>query len=330
MSVQIGVFGDPPPLPSLRRGPEPARVGNIRLGTASWTERTLLDSGAFYPPSVRTPEQRLRYYARHFPVVEVDASYYALPSVRNAQAWVERTPADFIFGIKAYAALTTHPFEPRRLDKDLRADLPGQMARQPRLYPRDVPEAILEAIWERFRAALDPLHAAGKLGYVLFQMPPWFRPTRESHAYLDALEGRLAGLPVAVEFRQALWMAEERRPRTLDFLRTRGFSYVSVDEPQGTAASVPPAAEVTSASMAVVRFHGRRRETWTRPGVGTTERFRYLYTRDELAEWIPRLHALARRTRNVYAMMNNCHRESAVQNAKDLAVLLSEGEPAGR
>jgi uncharacterized protein YecE (DUF72 family) len=325
MSVQLSAFIDPPPLPSLRGTPEPARVGNIRLGTASWTERTLLDSGAFYPPSVRTPEQRLRYYAHHFPVVEVDASYYALPSVRNAHAWVERTPDDFIFGIKAYAALTTHPFEPQRLDKDLRAELPGEMARQPRLYPRELPEAILEAIWERFRAALAPLQAAGKLGYVLFQMPPWFRPTRESHEYLDALQGRLAGLPVAVEFRQALWMAEERRARTLDFLRTRGFSYVSVDEPQGTPASVPPIAEVTSAAMAVVRFHGRRRETWTRPGVGTTERFRYLYTRDELAEWTPRLHALARRTRNVYAVTNNCHRESAVQNAKDLAVLLSEG-----
>lgn len=304
-------------------------MGSIRLGTASWTERTLLESGAFYPAAVRTPEERLRYYARHFPFVEVDASYYALPSVRNAQAWVERTPDDFVFGIKAYAALTQHPLEPARLDRDLRAELPAHIARQPRVYPHDLPAPLLDAIWDRFRAALEPLRRAGKLGYVLFQMPPWFRPTRESHLYLQAVAARLDDVAIAVEFRQALWMADRLRPRTFDFLRQHGLSYVCVDEPQGTPASVPPLVESTSDTMAVVRFHGRRRETWTRRGVGTTERFRYLYTREELSEWVPRLHALARRTRDVYAVMNNCYREYGVQNAKDMAALLAgaAGEP---
>jgi uncharacterized protein YecE (DUF72 family) len=285
----------------------------------------LLESGAFYPAAVRTPEERLRYYARHFSLVEVDASYYALPSVRNAQAWVERTPDDFVFGIKAYAALTQHPLEPGRLDRDLRTELPPHLARQPRVYTHDLPGPLLDTIWDRFRAALEPLRRAGKLGYVLFQMPPWFRPTHESHMHLEAVATRLHDVPVAVEFRQALWMADRLRPRTLDFLRQHGLSYVCVDEPQGTPASVPPHAESTSDAMAVVRFHGRRRETWNRRGVGTTERFRYLYAREELSEWVPRLHALARQTRNVYAVMNNCYREYGVQNAKDMAALLASG-----
>jgi uncharacterized protein YecE (DUF72 family) len=119
-------------------------------------------------------------------------------------------------------------------------------------------------------------------------------------------------------------MSPRLRDRTLEFLRGHGLSYVSVDEPQGTPASVPPIAESTSDSMAVVRFHGRRQATWAARGVGTTERFRYLYTRDELAEWTPRVHALAKKTRDVHVVMNNCYRQYGVQNAKDMAALLSD------
>src|SRR5206468_8837441 len=102
---QLDWLRDPPALASLARGPEPARVGNVRVGTASWTEKTLLASRTFYPPAANTAERRLRYYAAHFPVVEVDATYYALPSSESARAWAERTPPDFAIGVKAYAAL---------------------------------------------------------------------------------------------------------------------------------------------------------------------------------------------------------------------------------
>ena len=200
----------PPPAESLRGGLEPARVGNVLLGTASWTDRTLLESRAFYPAVVRTPAQRLAYYARHFPVVEVDASYYALPSARNAQAWVDRTPADFVFGVKAFAALTQHPFEPMRLDKDIQAMLTAELRRTRRLFARDVPAEVMDVIWERFRIALVPLVQAGKLSYVLVQMPPWFRPGDESRAYLEEVAARLNGLPLAVEFREAGWLDDRR------------------------------------------------------------------------------------------------------------------------
>ena len=323
-------LGEPPPLAALARGPEPARIGNVCVGTASWTERTLLASRSFYPPAASTPERRLRYYARHFPVVEVDATYYALPRTAHARAWAERTPPGFAFGVKAHAALTDHPLEPGRLDRDLVAELPAALRTRRRVYPRDLPAGVLDEIWRRFHAALEPLRAAGKLAYVLFQMPPWFTPTRAHAHHLAAVPARLPGTAVAVEFRQAGWLAESRRDRVLDFLGRHGLVYVAVDEPQGTRASVPPVAAVTSDALAVVRFHGRRAATWDTPGVTTSERFGYLYQGDELREWVPRLRELAHRTRTVHVLMNNCYRHYAVQNAKELAALLAEPAGSGR
>ncbi len=315
----------PPPLGTLDRGPMPARVGNVRLGTSSWTDRSLLVSRAFYPPAANTPERRLRYYARHFPVVEVDATYYALPSVANARAWAARTPDDFAIGVKAHAALTQHPLEPSRLDRDLLRELPRELGRKRSVYAQDIPEPVRDGLWRRFHAALEPLRAAGKLAYLLFQMPKWFLPSRAGEAYLERVPERLPGASIAVEFREANWMSEARRERTLDFLRRLGFVYVSVDEPQGTRASVPPLAEVTSDALAVVRFHGRNAATWDQRGVGTHVRFGYTYTESELREWVPKIRHLAAGTRQVLVLMNNCHRHAAVQNAKDLAGLLTSG-----
>jgi uncharacterized protein YecE (DUF72 family) len=299
-------------------------VGNVRVGTASWTERTLLESRAFYPPTVRTPEQRLRWYARHFSFVEVDASYYALPSPRNAAAWVERTPGDFVFGVKAYAALTRHPFEPSRLDRGLQGELPAAQRSQRHLYAGDLPAPLLDEIWERFRQGIAPLSAARRLGYVLFQMPPWFGPSRAHRAYLDEVRGRMPAYPLAVEFRHAAWLEARTRERTLDLLRAHGMAYVCVDEPQGTPASVPPVAVTTSPALAVVRFHGRRVETWRQPAIGPSERFHYRYTGAELGEWVPRIRALAAESNAVHVAMNNCHRSDAVDNARDLLRLLAE------
>jgi uncharacterized protein YecE (DUF72 family) len=298
-------------------------LGDIRVGTASWTEKTLLESGAFYPPSARTPEQRLRFYAARFRVVEVDSTYYALPSARNAIAWAERTPDDFLFGVKAFSAMTGHPVEPKRLDRDLAAALPRTLAGTRSVDAGLLPIEIRDEIRRRFRANLQPLVAARKLAYVLLQMPPWLGPSDESRAEIAAAAARLPGLTCAVEFREAGWLAPERANDTLEWLRRHGLAYVCVDEPQGTRASVPPIAAATSDALAVVRFHGRKADTWTRPGVPTTTRFRYQYSPDELREWVPRLHALARGKRTVLALMNNCYRDQAVRNALDLASLLA-------
>ncbi len=329
MSFRLTAPGDdwiaaPPPRPGLDRGPMPAQVGNVRFGTASWTDRSLLASRAFYPPAASTPERRLRYYARHFAVVEVDATYYALPSAAHARAWATRTPADFAFGVKAHAALTQHPLEAARLDRDLLGELPRALRAKRSVHAHDLPPAVLDEVWRRFHVALEPLRSAGKLAYLLFQMPKWFTPSRASESYLETVPARLPGAPIAVEFREARWMAEARRERTLDFLRRGGFVYVSVDEPQGTRASVPPVAATTSDALAVVRFHGRNAATWDTPGVGTAKRFGYQYAEGELREWVPRLRHLAARAQRVHVLMNNCYGHYAVQNAKDLAALLAQ------
>jgi uncharacterized protein YecE (DUF72 family) len=311
-----------PPLASLRKGPLPARVGNVRVGTASWTDKTLVDSQTFYPPGVVSPANRLRYYARHFPVVEVDSTFYALPQARYAENWVERTPADFSFGVKAFAAMTEHPFVPARLPPDLRRALRDR-GRAARLYARDVPAEIVDEIWRQFRAGVAPLAAAGVLGYVLLQFPKWFPRTRANLAYLEACAERLPGLRLAIEFRQPTWLSERNAEGTLAFLRERGLVYVVVDEPQGTAASVPPIAAVTSDALAVVRFNGRNVAAWDRPGVSVHDKFGYLYTADELRGWRAPIERLAGGAREVHVLMNNCRRHYAVQNAKDLAEILA-------
>jgi uncharacterized protein YecE (DUF72 family) len=320
---EAGALATEPPLASLRRGPVPARIGNVRVGTASWTDKTLIDSETFYPPGVSTAAARLRYYARHFPVVEVDATFYALPSARNAAAWVERTPEDFSFGVKAFAAMTGHPFVPARLPAEIRAAVPHRAASERSIYVRDLPAEAVDEIWRQFRAGIEPLRTAGVLGYVLLQFPKWFLRSRQNTAHIEACAERLSGYPVAVEFRQPSWLAEQHAAATLDFLRRNDLIYVSVDEPQGTRASVPPVAAATSKDLAVVRFHGRNSGSWDRPGVGVQERFRHLYSEQELAGWSPRIAALASKAREVHVLMNNCHRHYGVQNAKDLAAILA-------
>lgn len=314
-----------PPLAALRKGPIPARVANVCVGTASWTDKSLIESATFYPPGVASAEDRLRYYARHFPVVEVDSTFYAPPSARNATAWVERTPSDFSFGVKAFAAMTGHPFAPSRLPSDLRAALTSDVARRPRVYARELPSEVRDEIWRRFRDGIAPLKEAGILRYVLFQFPKWFPCGRANRAYIEECQRRLPDHPLAVEFREPSWLTEAHADATLGFLRHHGLIYVSVDEPQGTRASVPPVAAVTADDLAVVRFHGRNAASWDRPGVGVGERFRYLYSEPELSEWRPRIAHLAGRSREVHVLMNNCHRHYAVQNAKDLAGILAAG-----
>jgi len=294
-------------------------AGKILVGATSWTEPTLIKSGRFYP-SGASAEERLRFYAQQFPVVEIDSTFYALPDDRNAGLWVERTPPGFVFDAKVFGALTHHPTPVLRLPKDLRAKIVAPQERA-NVYLRDLDPAAVAALWERFRYGLLPLQRAGKLGVVLFQFPKWFFPGRETRAYLAQIRERLPEFRIAVEFRQRGWMDEASRDRTLDFLEKQCLLYTCVDEPQGMQSSVPPIAAATG-DIAVIRFHGRNVANWEKRGISVTEKFDYLYTREELQEWVPRIKELAQRTEAVHSLMNNCYRDYAVQNARDLTELL--------
>lgn len=296
--------------------------GRILIGTASWTDPSLIASGRFYPPEATTAEARLQHYASAFPLVEVDSSYYGLPSQRNSALWVERTPEGFTFDIKAFSAFTQHPTRPAALPRDLRDELPAGLQEQRSLYYADLPAAVQDALWERFAEALLPLDSAGKLGVVLFQYPPWFMPGRASFALLDQLNDRLPQYTPAVEFRNPLWLDNHHIERTLSFLSERGLPYVCVDEPQGTRASVPPIVAST-ARTSVVRFHGRNRDAWARRGASVADKYDWLYSEAELREWIPPIRRLAGESESVHILMNNCREDKAVVNAKQLALMLS-------
>jgi uncharacterized protein YecE (DUF72 family) len=297
-------------------------VGNIYYGTSSWTDKTLLASKRFYPSNARSAEDRLRYYAERFPLVEVDSTYYALTSESNAELWVERTPDHFVFNVKAFALLTQHPVNVRSLPGPVKEELPKSALDKARLYPKDFPERASELVWSMFASAIEPLKRAGKLGAVLFQFPRWFVRSRKGFDYLRELAERVS-YPIAVEFRGGGWMDEEKRESTLAQLEELEMAYVVVDEPQGFKSSVPPVVACTSPELAVVRFHGRNAETWEKPGISAAERFRYLYSDDELREWVKPARELAGQAKQVQILMNNCYEDYGVRNAAQIARLLS-------
>jgi uncharacterized protein YecE (DUF72 family) len=294
----------------------------IRFGTASWTDPTMTAPGVFYPRGSDSAEERLTYYASTFPIVEIDATYYALPSAKVAAAWVDRTPPDFLFDAKAHALMTGQPTETKRLPKDLRSALPEDLAARPRLYARDLPGELVDVVWQMYLAGLEPLRAGGRLGSVLLQYPKWFFPTGENRDMILEARGRLGDVRSAVEFRSETWFNEKNRERTMRFLTDNAVPFVMVDGPQGLRSSVPPMMAVTSPELAVIRFHGRRVETWEAAGIPVVERFRYLYSPEELAEWVPRIREAAEEAREMHVLMNNCYANYGSTNARELAAML--------
>jgi uncharacterized protein YecE (DUF72 family) len=288
-------------------------MGDILVGTASWTDKTLLASG-WYPETANTPEKRLAHYAKQFPLVEVDSTYYSPPAEQTAKLWVDRTPAHFTFNIKAFSLLTGHPTKVSAIYKDLRPETD-----KANVYPKDLSPQAMEDIWTRFLSALDPLVEAGKLGALLFQFPPWFTIRRSNKQYLLEVAQRCSPLRAAMEFRNATWFDGDNRAETLEFLRKHRLPFVCVDMPQGYRSSIPPVLEPT-AELAVVRFHGHS-EKWTSKNI--YERFGYLYSERELKDWAPKLHALADDTDETHMLMNNCYRDYAQRNAEQLLGLLS-------
>ena len=285
----------------MRRKRYPVLVDhpNLFLGTCSWTDKSLVDSGLFYPPSVKTPEERLRFYASQFPVVEVDSSYYGMPSERNSALWVERTPDPFLFHFKAFSPFTHHPTPPRALPKDMREALPQALQQRRSLYLRDLSGELIVELWARFESALLPLDSAGKLGLVLLQFPRWFLPGSDSLGHIQECRRRLPQYRLAVEFRNASWLSDRNRERALRFLEEHRLAFVAVDEPQGFQSSVPPVAVATS-DVAYVRFHGRNADTWEKRGATASDRFDYYYTDRELQEWVPRVRSLQAQAREVH------------------------------
>ncbi len=289
----------------------------LRVGTCSWTDKTLIACKRFYPPGCSTAEARLRFYASQFPLVEVDSSYYAMPSVENAQRWVERTPDDFVFNIKAFRLLTLHPTQGQMLPPDIQPALAP--LNKARFYYRDVPGDVRSELWRRFREAITPLQQAGKLGLVHFQFAPWLLAGREGREHVRHCVERMTGYTVSIEFRHGSWFDARNRASTLAFERELGAVHTVVDAPQGFANSVPQVWEATHPRLTYVRLHGRNAETWNIKGASTaSERFNYDYPAEEIETLVEPIHRLADFVPQAHVVFNNNAEDQGQRNARAL------------
>jgi len=299
----------------------------VRVGICSWADPALIESRAFYPRKSMTAEARLRFYAGAFDVVEVNASYYAIPDVLTVRRWTERTPPGFVFHVKAWSLLTGHHPRPPAVPAEVQAVLPtrARLTARGELLADDIPAAGLDAAFRVFRASLGPLAETGKLGYVLFQFAPWvhFEPRRLD--YLASLPERLPGCRVAVEFRHRSWFPDHA-DEALGALRAAGLAHVVVDAP-AVAGAMPHVTAVT-APTAVLRLHGRNAEGWLRQLRGeepsVREKYDYLYSDAELAALVPEIGGLVRDSEEVFVSFNNNNRDYPVRNALSLKRLLGQ------
>jgi uncharacterized protein YecE (DUF72 family) len=296
------------------------------VGTASWADKTLLQSKRFYPPAAKTPETRLRHYAERFSLVEIDTSYYGLPSVETAEHWAERTPPGFVFDVKAFRSFTGHPARPSALPADLRQALGAPP--QKNIYYRDLPEEIRAELWSRFRASLEPLQRAHKLGAILLQFAPWVVANRDGEALVAHAAHRLEGYPLAVEFRNKSWFSDSARERVLAFEREQGLAHVVVDEPQGFPSSVPQVWEATNQELGVLRLHGHNHTMWTAKNLSSSaERFNYYYSPQELDTLAESAKRLKDKVRRLHVLFNNCFEDKAQRNALEFMQRLA-GAPS--
>jgi len=295
---------------------------SVLVGTCSWTDKTLIACKRFYPPGCSTAEARLRFYASRFPLVEVDSSYYAMPSVDNSMRWVERTPADFAFNIKAFRLLTNHPTQLVMLPKDIQEALAGMS--KTRFYYRDLPQEVRVELWRRYREAVAPLKDAGKLRLVHFQFPPWVLRNRDGHDHVRHCVEMMEGHTVSVEFRNKVWFEGEHTASTLAFERELGVVHTVVDAPQGFSNSVPQVWEVTHPEFAYVRLHGRNAATWDVKGsTAASDRFNYDYPDGELAELATNIVKLAGVGIETHVVFNNNAEDQGQRNARSMMAELN-------
>ncbi|ASW04336.1 DUF72 domain-containing protein [Paraburkholderia aromaticivorans] len=293
----------------------------IFVGTASWTDPTLIASRRFYPAGCTSAEARLRFYATQFPLVEVDSSYYAMPSASNSVLWVERTPAHFTFNVKAFRLFTGHQTDRAKLPKDIQAALP--VSDKKNLYYKDTPGELLRELWRRYIEAIEPLRRAGKLGAVHFQFAPWVVNNDDGRAHVEHCADVMEGFTLAAEFRHKSWFSEKARESTLAMERERAFVNVVVDEPNTTANSIPAVWEVTNTSLALIRLHGRNHETWNIKGAtSASSRFNYDYNDDELGELAGPISEIAKRVERTHVVFNNNWEDQGQRNAKTLMQIL--------
>lgn len=296
---------------------------NILTGSASWTDKSLVGCGRFYPADARTAEARLRFYASQFPLVEVDSSFYGMPTPQNAQLWADRTPPGFTLNVKAFRLFTGHAAQPQVLHKDIQQALGPQPKAS--LHMQDLPRELQDELWRRFIEALAPLRAAQKLGAVHFQFSPAVQRSPAGHALVEEAVARMPAHLLSVEFRHRSWFEGPHADATLAWQRTIGVVHTVVDSPQGFVNSVPCIWEATHPALALVRLHGRNAQTWNiTHAASSTSRFTYWYREDELAAMVPEMHHLASRVKQLHVVFNTNFEDQGQVHARMMRKLLAD------
>ncbi|KUP05786.1 hypothetical protein Q73_12205 [Bacillus coahuilensis m2-6] len=265
----------------------------IYIGVTGWG-----DQDSLYASHIK-PKDKLKEYATHFPIVEVDASFYAVQPLRNSEKWVKDTPADFQFVMKAYQGMTGHE----------RGEIPFKSK---------------EEMFHEFKQSLTPYLTTGKLAMVLFQFPPWFRCSKENVEYLRFCKSQMGNIPCALEFRHQSWFEQEYYTKTLAFMEKEQWIHSICDEPQAGSGSVPIIIKATHGTSTLVRFHGRNQHGWNASGQKNWRDVRYLYryNHHELNAWKDFVTQLQQESEHVYLLFNNNSGGDAADNAKMMMDIL--------
>jgi uncharacterized protein YecE (DUF72 family) len=294
--------------------------GEIRVGTASWTDPGFV--ARWYPKRLPA-SQRLSWYADRFDLVELNSSFYAVPTRAQVQKWCRETPDDFVFDVKLHRLLSRHSTKLEMLPPEFR-----KLAKASKGIVQLTPD-LEDAMVKKFLAEISPLRDAGKLGALLLQLSPSFRPKTDALHDLDRLLERLEGLTVAVELRNRDWVVGDQRAKTLDFFTTRQISLVSVDAPRSEHFMVMPSEDYLTSPISYLRLHGRNGQGYIR-GRSVAERFNYLYSDEETEGIAQRVIGLAGRADPVHVVYNNNAEDYAPRNAQQLVKVLERASAKTR
>ena len=290
-------------------------MASIRIGTASWSDPGFVAD--WYPRNLPA-QARLGWYAEHFDYVEVNSTFYAIPSQKVVQRWDSETPAHFLFDVKVHRLLSRHAASADTLPPDLRRGVHRQGTGRVELTPE------LEcAVAERMRDELTPLREAGKFGTWLLQLSPSFSPRKHRLEELQQLIAILGRDGVALELRNRDWVDARERDETLAFFRREKLPFVLVDAPQSHHFTVMPSHDVITAPMAYLRLHGRNERGYV-SGKSVAERFDYDYSAEELEEIGGRVQRLAAEAAEVHVAFNNNRSSYAPKAALSLKQIVGQ------
>lgn len=293
-------------------------AGRIVVGTSSWADPGFIKD--WYPPKMPAG-QRLGWYAERFEAVELNASFYAVPERDTVRRWVDVTPDEFTFDVKLHRLLSRHS---AGLDS-----LPPSLRERARTTPRGrvvLDEGLEQALIGELLDAIEPLETAGKLGALLLQTTPAFKP-RESANRLVELEPLVEAIgprKLALELRNRHWVEGEQLSETLAWCSEHDVAFVCVDAPPGDHFSIMPAVDaVTRDDLAYVRLHGRDTHGYL-TGKSVAERFGWVYGEEELEEVATRVHGLAEQAGEVHVLFNNNRDDDAPSAARRFRALLGQ------